>query len=93
MDISNWPVKWLKVLVVFFGFILFIQLTSLFTAEDSGERLFNFIMLMVGAAVFGYSLLGLKFGFDREKEEEEKRRERHNRLTRRKNQDEDEDDD
>ena len=89
MDISKWPVKWLKVLVVFFGFILLIQLTSLFASEDKGERLFNFIMLMVGAGVFGYSLLGLKVGFDREKEEEEKRKERHNRLTGRKNVDED----
>ncbi len=65
MNISKWPIKWLKVMVVFFGFMLLIQFVSFLTAADKGERLSSFIFLMIGAGVFGYTLLGLKVGFDR----------------------------
>ena len=66
MNISKWPIKWLKVMVVFLGFMLLIQFVSFLTAVGKGERLSSFIFLMIGAGVFGYTLLGLKVGFDRE---------------------------
>ena len=69
MNISKWPVKWLKVLVVFFGFMLLIQFISLLTSADKGERLLNFIFLMIGAGVFGYTLLGLKIGLARKEKQ------------------------
>lgn len=66
MNISKWPVKWLKVMVVFFGFMLLMNFLALVTSEDRGDRLYRFIMVILGAAVFGYTLLGLKIGMDRE---------------------------
>ena len=66
MNISKWPVKWLKAMVVFFGFMLLINFFALLSTEEKGDRLFRFIMVIVGAAVFGYTLLGLKIGMDRE---------------------------
>ena len=66
MNISKWPVKWLKVMVVFFGFMLLINLVGLLAIEEKGDRLYRFIMVILGAAVFGYTLLGLKIAMERE---------------------------
>ncbi len=66
MNISKWPIFWLKVMVVILGFMLLIQFISLITTADKGERLSSFIFFLIGALVFGYFLLGLKIGFDRE---------------------------
>ncbi len=65
-DLSKWSVKWIKVLLVVVGFLLLFQFIELLTNTDGGSRLYRFIMVMLGAALFAYVLYGLKFAYDRD---------------------------
>lgn len=65
-DLSKWSVKWIKVLLVVVGFMLLFQFIELLTNTASEGRLYRFIMVMVGSALFAYVLYGLKFAYDRD---------------------------
>ena len=65
-DLSKWSIKWIKVLLVVVGFLLLFQFIELLTNTDGGSRLYRFIMVMLGAALFAYVLYGLKFAYDRD---------------------------
>ena len=65
------PVKWRKWFALFTGVLLLWQFIVLLTTTESQDRLPNYIFTLLGTALFGYALLGMKLGIDKEKDKED----------------------
>ncbi len=53
------------------GILLLWQFIVLLTTTEALNRLPNFIFTLLGAALFGYALLGLKLGMDDQKDKDD----------------------